>query len=144
MTNYPSNWNHNWAWDTRQIYKDTLDFLNLPDDGRQDFPPANERKAVRLASLKRLEQMLSVPIAVSKVLDILGVRQLKDRIYSSRKQRFTPGTALLEELVQTFKPEINTLSRLTQRDLAPWSWMERVSESKVIGGGTLANDGERR
>jgi hypothetical protein len=113
--------------DTRQVYTETLDFLDLPPDGREDFPPVNERKTVRLAWLKRFEQSLRVPLPVSRAVERLGLRQLKERLYRGGAPRYTPDSTLTEELVRAFEPEINTLSRLLQRDLTPWMTMQPIT-----------------
>lgn len=114
----------------RDVYVNVLEFLEVPDDGRTDFPVVNERKEHRYDFLGRL--LMSPPpfvrrveSAVKSVLRSLGIfeyRFWRRFIYSNTRP--APKTQLSpsfkRELARTFEPDVRKLESLIGRDLSHW------------------------
>lgn len=113
--------------DTRQVYREVLDFLGIPDDGRQDFPPVNESRTWRNDVLARF--MLKPPpvlqYIVRKTKKLLGIRitpgieRLKQlNTVSVKRQPLSPQ--FKQELADLFAEDIDKLEAWLERDLSHW------------------------
>ena len=106
------------------VYKRSLEFLDLPYDGRTDFPLSNERKNWKNESLGRVfgyfEQ--SYPLVVARIKNILPASffaLIKGMIV--KKQSNTPiPEEFRRELVEVFSGQVEKLERITGRDLSDW------------------------
>ena len=113
--------------DTGAVYRRTLEFLGLPDDGRAEFPRVNENKVHRAGAVARLTQrppaaLVGVARGVKRVTGVerLGVL---DRVRRGNRQvtgrrELDPGLA--EELRAYFADDVGELSELIGRDLDGW------------------------
>ncbi|RME13963.1 MAG: sulfotransferase [Ardenticatenia bacterium] len=107
------------AQNPRRVYQHVLSFLNLPDDGRTDFPVHNRRKRVRsvwgnmvIHTLGRFKRRLGIQPS-------LGVGRLLVRLNRAKTpQGLSP--ALRAELCTYFHDDILLLQTLLQRDLRDW------------------------
>ncbi len=105
---------------TRDIYFRTLDFLEVPPNGRTDFQALNENKVRRSALLGE------ALIYGAKVRELLGLRstfgfgRLLHRINSRRVRRQPLPDEFKHELVEHFRPDIKKLATLSGRDLSAW------------------------
>lgn len=113
--------------DAGAVYRETLDFLDVPDDGRQDFPRINENKMHRAETLARITQRPPRPLvhaatAVKRTLRVrkLGVLQrLRERNrVTAQRERISPG--LERELKEYFRDDVARLGALLGRDLGHW------------------------
>lgn len=102
-------------------YRRTLEFLGLEDDGRRIYPARNvtgvpKFKSVHrvLASLLALRQSLPVP---RLGLDVFS--RLK-RLNVASGSRKGISAEFHQELCEYFRPDVELLSGLTDRDLTPW------------------------
>jgi hypothetical protein len=107
--------------DPAAVYRETLGFLGLKDDGRKIYPARNvtgvpKFKSVHrvLASLLALRQSLPVP---RLGLDVF--RRLK-RLNVAAGAREGISAEFHRELADYFRPDVELLSGLTDRDLTPW------------------------
>ena len=111
--------------DPSREYRRVLQFLNVPDDGRRDFPVHNPAKRVRwqaaqplLAAAKKGERIvrsrLGLPAAHSQFLQDLG---MKNRVARPRPPM---APELRAELQEFFAPDIALLSDILQRGLSHW------------------------
>jgi hypothetical protein len=114
--------------DPRQAYLAMLAFLDLPDDGRVDFPAVNSAKHVTHTWLSRLSlyppPLLRPAFAIARsTLWAFGIYRIRNRLYRAmNEQRSRPplSAALAAELNAFFASEIDLLERLLGRSLSHW------------------------
>lgn len=113
--------------DTLSVYRHTLDFLGLDDDGRETFEVFNARKAPRSRLLHRLVRHTPAPLAwmargVKKALGLrrLGILARVERMNIRRVETKPLPTELRSEIQSALAPDIRRLEELTGRDLAAW------------------------
>ncbi len=116
--------------DTRQVYEDTLAFLDVPSDGRAVFPQINAGFENRSALLARLfHPPQPVYRLFMRVISIFGPNFMKnvfrlydrlERINTSKAKRGSLDPALRERLSAHFRPDIEILAELIDRDLSHW------------------------
>ncbi len=109
-------------FDTASVYRSVLGFLELPDDGRIDFPKINAAKALRFPSIvNRLRRVM--PWKIREALRSRAVSKVFRGVLSKPAVRPSYPQALIEELKLVAGPEIELLSKLLDRDLSGWmSW----------------------
>lgn len=110
-----------------QEYKKVLEFLGVPDDGREVFPVKNPAKVRRWYGVNRMVYWLSCWARAGK--KFLGIpynkgtgmlKRIEKMNYRKQKRPELPDE-LREELIKFFKPEIEKLTELTGRDLSHWT-----------------------
>lgn len=112
----------------RAVYDEVIEFLELPPDGRTEFPRINDSKRARVAwvrdVLRKPPPVLrrgyrSLKRAVGgRLLDSI-TREIAGRnTVTERRQPLSP--AFRGELVDAFRDEVALLSRLLGRDLSRW------------------------
>jgi len=108
--------------DTGAVYRQTLDFLGLPDDGREAFPAVNASKQRRLRRLNTLLGRPPEPVkqAVRRVgLFHLakGCKDLIQRASVKPTQRDPIPDELRAQLHESYRADTRLLGRLIGRDL---------------------------
>jgi hypothetical protein len=111
-----------------RTYENVLESLELPHDGRIEFPRVNASRRARVAWLK---DCLRKPSPVLRN----GFRRFKQVMGAERLGRLKAGPVRLnavsvsrpplsaefrDQLVATFREEVTLLSRLLSRDLTHW------------------------
>lgn len=114
--------------DAAAVYRETLAFLGVPDDGRTTFPRVNENKVHRDERLARLTQRPPRPLvaAARGVKRVAGIERLGllDRVRRRNREvtsRGEPSPAFVRELKDAFHDDVALLSELTGRDLSHWT-----------------------
>lgn len=105
----------------RPTYLDVLDFLGVPDDGKQKFKRHNPAKTYRFHSLKNLPQRLGklkTKMGLRKGFGILTFLSAKN---ITVKQRAPLSPQMRRMLALYFKDDIDLLSRLSARNLHHWT-----------------------
>ena len=113
--------------DTRAEYLRVLDFLQVADDGRTDFPKVNPATTVKSGLLHTL--INNIPQPVYKVAfalkPLLGIKRLnidtRVRAMNTKVEKFndvSPET--YAKMQEVFTPEIHKLEKLLNRDLSHW------------------------
>lgn len=99
-------------------YRKLLEFLELPDDGREDFSTANSSVTPRSVGLNNTLQRM---VRLRQRLGIggLGIARFVSR-FNSTPGREPMRPEFRRELQQYFKDDIDLLSELTGRDLSHW------------------------
>lgn len=114
------------ARDPGAAYRGVLAFLGLADDGRREFPVANER---RIQSRWYRALAGRVPTAVDRAvlaarrrlgIAPFGIRRRIADATASPVPRAPLGPALHAELAATFRADVERLSALLERDLGAW------------------------
>lgn len=110
-----------------QIYREALSFLDLPHDGRSEFPVVNARTRARSQKLASLVQRppKSVVRLAMYAKKRMGIRRL-GVLNALREASFVPSrppaipSGLLRDMRAHFAPDIRLLEAITGRDLAHW------------------------
>lgn len=107
--------------DTSAVYRDTLTFLGLEDDGRDSFPVVNAASQRRWPMLARavkkagrFKRRLGVPRLGT------GVMPLFDRINRKNSDRRAMSAETRTMLIDYFQEDITLLQSLISRDLGDW------------------------
>jgi hypothetical protein len=112
--------------DSRSVYLQVLQFLDVDNDRREFFPIIND---ARLARSQRLMNLTLTPswrmaaYAIKKSLPrhlLSRLKELKDGILSRRAPRPPLAHAFRNELVVEFRPEVKLIQDLTARNLSGW------------------------
>jgi hypothetical protein len=116
------------ATSPRRVYDEVIEFLEIPHDGRTEFPRVNESKRARLNWLRKLSR--KPPPKLRKVFRSLKQAVGAEEIGAVKKKIVALNTVkagrpplspeLRAELVETFREEVALLSRLLNRDLSHW------------------------
>ncbi|MBK1725926.1 sulfotransferase domain-containing protein [Halorhodospira neutriphila] len=106
--------------DPRGQYKRVLNFLGAPDDGRDNFPARNTGSGARwhplakvIGSLLELRRRF-VPYLGTGIIRSLGAL---NRVSGKRRDLTTTMRAEIEDY---FEEEIQTIERITHRNLSHW------------------------
>jgi hypothetical protein len=113
----------------QQVYDEVIQFLDVPHDGRREFPRINENKRARLPWLRNFIRkpppaLQSAYRSFKKAVGGEGLNAIKSRVVTMNtviERRPPLSPAVRAELVETFRPEVALLSRLMQRDLSHWT-----------------------
>lgn len=113
--------------DTKQVYEQMLAYLGVPSDGRTAFPRVNENKRHKREWLGRLlarppRQIMRPVRAMKRVLGIqrFGVVSALQQFNADTSPRRALRPEFLDELRDTFRPEVEKIEQLTGRDLRHW------------------------
>jgi hypothetical protein len=120
-------WFEDFITSTKQVYDRVLDFLEVPNDDRTNFIRINENKKHKLASLGNFAAKpptLLTTVAM-KAKKAVGIERLNiiDTIRSFNTKvvaREPLSASLRSELSAEFKPDLEKLSRLLNKDLSKW------------------------
>jgi hypothetical protein len=114
--------------DAGAVYRDALDFLGVPDDGRSEFPRVNENKVHQRAAVARLTQrppaaLVAVARGVKRVggIERLGVLDRVRRTNRQVARREDISPAFAQELREYFREDVAELGELIGRDLSAWT-----------------------
>jgi hypothetical protein len=113
----------------KQVYDEVIDFLGVSHDNRTDFPRINENKRARISWLGRFSRkpppVLRQAFRTMKQLpgaEALAAAKKKIVALNTRRERRPPLLpAFRAELVETFREEVELLSRILNRDLSHWT-----------------------
>lgn len=107
--------------EARSVWTKVLRFLNVPDDGRIDFPVVNPAKVRRSAFIKTVND------GYCKVRNALGLKGLNTGFFSwldkwNHKSRPRPSLSpeMTNALKLEFSEEIELLEKKLERDLSKW------------------------
>lgn len=119
--------NEDLSKDPAKVYKETLEFLGLPCDGRKNFERANiyqkKRSFLLIKFWKMWAPFLRPPmLALKKLFKIqrLGIKDSLDdwNTVAGPKKPLSPEMRAL--LVEEFREEVEKLSRIINHDLSHW------------------------
>ncbi len=112
--------------DPRRVYRETLQFLEVPDDGRTEFPVHNASKGTRFPMLMRLlKGARSVRLLSARIKDALGIRswgffRAVETLNQADATRSPLSASMHNRLVDEFAEQVRRLSAMTGRDLNHW------------------------
>lgn len=112
---------------TRQVYEDVLMFLNVPLDGRTDFPSINIRRRHISRLVGRLVQRPSPALvaAAKRSKEFFGLERLGvlDKLQEANTRYYKHpvlGAEFRRELAATFGDDVLKLGQVLNRDLTYW------------------------
>jgi hypothetical protein len=115
------------AANPRTVYREILDFIAVPDDGRREFPPVNPRRRARFQLLAQFTQktpgiFLRTGMRLKQRLGIsrLGVLEALRQVNYVPVRRPTLPPSLRSEMKAYFTPDIRLLEATTGRNLDHW------------------------
>ncbi len=113
---------------TKNIYEDVLSFLQVPSDGRSDFPVLNTNRQLEFPRLTyffaTLEKSEVLHSSITFVKSLFGkknasiVSKLSHRTIETKRKPFKAEFRV--ELVGCFREEVEKLSTLIDTDLSYW------------------------
>lgn len=113
--------------DTKKVYEGVLTFLQLPADGRIEFPKVNEAKKHRFSFLGKLivsppETLLKINNAIKKIMGLkrTGVRKFIQKFTVKKVSKDSLNNEFKEQLLNEFESEIEIIEMLLNRDLSHW------------------------
>ena len=107
--------------DPGTVYRSTLAFLEVPDDGRTDFDPRNvggKPKFVFMQKVLHCAQAIRYQLPVRYLG--LGLIEKLDQMNRSSDRTPALSSQFRAELADYFREDIELLSRLVGRDLSGW------------------------
>jgi Sulfotransferase domain len=113
----------------QRLYDEVIEFLEIPHDGRTEFPRINENKRARMAWLQNFYRKPPPALRgairnLKQAMGAQGLGEVKKKIVALntvRERRPPLPAELRAELVETFREEVALLSRLLHRDLSHWT-----------------------
>jgi len=102
-------------------YRKILAFLEVPDDGRTEFPAYNRRKnvkSVHLSYLLKRAGMLKRRLGIKEPLGIY--RLVQERLNKGETMKKDIPAQLRAELAAYFDDDIRLLEEILQRDFSRW------------------------
>lgn len=108
------------AKNPKKVYQSVLNFLNVKDDSRQDFPIYNSAKTYRYDWLKLLIFFLSALKKKMRISKGLGVLEWVHKKNKKIKKRPPLSPEMRQILAAYFRDDIGLLGNLIKRDLSHW------------------------
>ncbi len=106
--------------DSRQVYLETLDFLNIDDDGKVDFPVVHVAKIRKLLWLRRLTRAWFLFKQKTGINMSSGIANYINKWNRVERQRGSHSQEQTDKLREYFDSDIKLLSDLTGKDLSRW------------------------
>lgn len=119
----------------REAYLDVLNFLDIPDDGRMEFPVVNERNRVVRPKIAGINQRLPRWKWWIRTKRRLGFPyysplRIPRWVYLRHAGKTPIPQCVRDELVRSFRLEIQKLARLLRRNLDAWLVQSRDLATK--------------
>ena len=113
--------------DAGKVYRESLQFLELEDDGKTDFPIINENTALKNYRLKSFivnqpEIVIRIKNFIKKVFNVkhLGVVGYVNKLNTNKVKRVPLSEKSKDQLIIEYKDDIKKLSKLIKKDLDGW------------------------
>jgi hypothetical protein len=112
-----------------QIYGEVMSFLEIPHDGRTEFPRINDNKRAGVTWLRNFIRKPPPPVrsvyrALKQTVGQESLPAIKQKVVdlNTVKERRAPlSPEFRAELVETFRDEVSRLGRILDRDLSHWT-----------------------
>jgi hypothetical protein len=126
--------------DPGAVYRDTLAFLGLTQDGQNAFAIVNARKTNAWPALARLLRRPPAPVRRLKLAakrafpaQTKAVGLFVHRLNQRPQERPTLAESVRGEMVAAFKDDVLLLAELLKRDLSHWCQTERTWPEQRTG-----------
>lgn len=101
-------------------YQRVLSFLGVPNDGRDEFPVLNQRKAVRFVLLSYITRCWGEMKRAVGIKRRLGIGSRLRNLNRQRPQGIPELSSMRAELISYFQEDVRLLEGLLHRDLSRW------------------------
>lgn len=108
------------ASSTSTVYRDVLEFLDIPDDGRRAFPPVNEAQGFRSPIAYHVAR--NTPAALRNLLSRLRfsrkfqtIPKMADRIFKTPAKKKPLSERFRRQLEDYFSADLELLNQLTMK-----------------------------
>lgn len=110
---------------TSSVYQGVLSFLEVPFDGRTDFPVINENKTHKWRWLGKLLRILPrfLYTYAHSIESLIGIEPIGRKIIEMNRrtmERRPLPLTFRRELLEEFREDVEKLSGLINRDLSSW------------------------
>lgn len=112
---------------TAEVYRQVLDFLDVPDDRRREFPVVNANKQPKSSLLADFTQRTpdAAKALATQVKTFLGIERLgvlnRLRDYNFERVKREPlSEAMRHKVVATYRESVSELANMLGRDLSGW------------------------
>ena len=113
--------------DTQSVYEKVLNFLEVPQNFRTNFPPINQNKVQKLRWLGQITEQTSGLLIniVMKTKQLMGIERLyvldTIRSFNTKKtKRKSLNKEFRLKLIDEFRDDVHRLSILLNKDLSHW------------------------
>jgi hypothetical protein len=109
--------------DPKAIYEEVLEFLELEQDGRSEFPVVNANRRPRIPFVQRFIVARYPPIVTkirTRLLGKIGVRQYLLALNTVQERRSPMSSEFRRELAEVFANDVKRLSALLGRNVDHW------------------------
>jgi len=113
--------------DTKKIYEETLEFLNINKDGREHFPVINENTTSKNYWIKALivnqpKFIIFIKNIIKKILgkEKLNIASFLNNLNTIKEKRKPLEDTLKQEIIDNYKNDILKLSKILNRNLDNW------------------------
>ena len=117
---------------TPAIYRKVIEFLELPHDGRKDFPAMNENRSLRTSWVFTLTSFLTrwMDKPYQQLKRAMGIKRTGLQSFighlNLRKAKRKPLSREMQEvLLDSFRDDIHKLESILTRDLSHWRKIEQ-------------------
>lgn len=119
----------NFERNTKSIYNDLIDFLELPYYNKNLFPKFNENKIFKYHIVNKLFKLEpnSIRNVRKKMMGIFGLNKFEFgkvilKMNSVKINRKPMDSEIRKMVIENYYDEVNSLSNLIQKDLSGWNW----------------------
>ena len=111
---------------TQEVYIEVLEFLNVPFDGRADYPIINANKTIRIHWLEYILRGIvnKLERPANKIKNKMGIKKFgvdKILLFNTKHvKRTSLSPSFRGELLNEFKYDVEKLSCLLNKDLSHW------------------------
>ncbi len=110
---------------TREVYEEVLSFLDVPSDGRTEFPIVGASKDNRVKWLAKIIRNPCFSWVIEKLstfrfLNLGQLKRLYINIFSYNKPWKPIRSEFRKELINVFREDVEKLSQLINKDLSHW------------------------
>jgi hypothetical protein len=121
------------AANTAQAFAETVSFLGLPEQARSEFPRVNSSSRYRWSWMQWLTHRQRFPAWFRIWGRKIGLHKVHDWLHAVNTYaapRPALSAEMRRELVECFRPEVEKLGDLLQRDLGHWLTVGKEQEER--------------
>ena len=122
--------------DPGAVYAEVLNFLDVPHDGRTDFPIVNAIKRHRIDFLGRVLHNMPVTLTqsaravkASLGLKTLGVGRLARKVDADARRPAAIPENIRQTIISELRPDIDLLEELTGSNLSNWKGCQAAAQT---------------
>lgn len=112
--------------DTRKVFHEVIDFLNLPEFKKVEFSKVNQNTVLRSRFLEKFLKYKPLLEFRKRTKSILGIKSFRVRktilAYNSiEKKRYPINPHVKKRVIENYREEVNLLGKLLNKNLDHWN-----------------------